>query len=295
MFILFTPGKNEHEYILFMNNEITYNDYCAISDDFTASPILSAFTGLLFSLAKRRKGVYVIPKKANLYQIFKSIFRNKQYLLKINIRAGYTVEQIMHQLDKTVGLIDKSTVILKEGELLSSTYYYTYGTKRDVLIIKMKKALENLKSKLWKKYAYRTRVKNIDQAVILASIVVREAEIKEYDQVANVFLNRLEKGMRLQACSTIIYILQKMGIKRDKLFYNDLHIVSKMNTYRNDGLPPIPIGLVNMQALEAVLRSYKLNNNLFFVKNSTFGHVFNKEYNSHLKIQKTSKRKRVKY
>ena len=80
-------------------------------------------------------------------------------------------------------------------------------------------------------------------------------------------MNRLNRGMKLQADPTIVYVIKKQKgfdkiIKR--VLYNDLRIKSHYNTYLNKGLPPGPIVTPDFSAIEAVLNPAK-HNFVFFV------------------------------
>ena len=128
------------------------------------------------------------------------------------------------------------------------------------------------------------------QAAILASIVHKESVKKdERPKIAAVYLNRIKLGMPLQADPTIIYALKKESgdfnqiIKR--VIPKDLTIKSPYNTYLNIGLPPAPIAMPDITALEAVLNPDK-NDYLFFCASvERFGyHEFAKTFKEHVII-----------
>ncbi|UPQ79252.1 endolytic transglycosylase MltG [Flavobacterium azooxidireducens] len=93
---------------------------------------------------------------------------------------------------------------------------------------------------------------------ILASIVHKEtAKVEERPRVAKVYLNRMNIGMPLQADPTVIYAYKLVAndfnqvIKR--VYYKHLEVESPYNTYRNAGLPPGPIFMADVNAIDAVL------------------------------------------
>ncbi|MBD2714793.1 endolytic transglycosylase MltG [Microvirga sp. STR05] len=88
---------------------------------------------------------------------------------------------------------------------------------------------------------------------VLASIVQRETAKKEDKPlIAGVYLNRLRRGMRLQADPTLLWAIGNFGVKR--VLNRDKLVDSPYNTYRHKGLPPGPITSANRQSLDAVLK-----------------------------------------
>jgi UPF0755 protein len=125
------------------------------------------------------------------------------------------------------------------------------------------------------------------QVITLASIVHKESVKKsERPTIAGVYLNRLKQGMPLQADPTVIYALKLRNnnfnqiIKR--VLYNDLFINSPYNTYQNIGLPPGPIAMPDVDAVDAVLNAQKHNYIYFCASVEKFGyHVFASTYEQH--------------
>lgn len=114
----------------------------------------------------------------------------------------------------------------------------------------------------------------------LASIVQKEtAKVDERPRVAGVYLNRLKKGIKLQADPTVIHAIKKETGNYDtiikRVLYRDLEIDSPYNTYKYEGLPPGPITMPDISSLEAVLNAEK-HQYLYFVADVTnFGyHLF---------------------
>jgi UPF0755 protein len=125
------------------------------------------------------------------------------------------------------------------------------------------------------------------QVTTLASIVHKEtAKKSERKTVAGVYLNRLNVGMPLQADPTVIYALKlrdndfNQVIKR--VLYNDLFIGSPYNTYLVQGLPPGPIAMPDVDAIDAVLNAEQHNYIYFCASTEKFGyHVFAATYEQH--------------
>lgn len=121
----------------------------------------------------------------------------------------------------------------------------------------------------------------------LASIVQKEtAKVDERPRVAGVYLNRVRKGIKLDADPTVIYALKRekndwdMVVKR--VLYKDLEIKSPYNTYRNQGIPPGPIFMPDVTAIDAVLNPEKHDYYYFVADVENFGyHKFAKTLSQH--------------
>jgi UPF0755 protein len=116
--------------------------------------------------------------------------------------------------------------------------------------------------------------------VILASIVEKEAQADtERAIIASVFMNRLKKGINLESCATINYVLDNKHRKRVLLF-SDLKTDSPYNTYRNLGLPPGPIANPGLKSLAAAVNPASIGY-LYFVAKGDGGHLFSYTLDDH--------------
>ena len=118
--------------------------------------------------------------------------------------------------------------------------------------------------KEYKKFWNSNRIKKANiiglsqsEVTILASIVQMEQQIKfdEHSKIAGLYINRLQKGMKLQADPTVKFALKKPNLRR--LYYKHLEVDSPYNTYKYDGLPPGPICIVDPRVIDAVLNYSK--------------------------------------
>lgn len=128
--------------------------------------------------------------------------------------------------------------------------------------------------------AWRSRAADLpyetpEDALIMASIVEKETGLAdERGQVASVFVNRLERGMRLQTDPTVIYgITNGEGGLGRGLRRSELEADTPYNTYRIDGLPPTPIANPGLDAIEAALDP-ATTDFLYFVADGSGGHAF---------------------
>lgn len=128
-----------------------------------------------------------------------------------------------------------------------------------------------------------------NEVQILASIVQKEtARVDERNRVAGVYMNRLKRGMKLDADPTVIYALKNQQGVYDtttikRVLYKDLEIESPYNTYLNVGLPPGPIAMPDISSIDAVL-NYEDHNFIFFVadpENPGY-HKFAQTHNQHI-------------
>ncbi|MSR06675.1 MAG: endolytic transglycosylase MltG [Gemmatimonadetes bacterium] len=171
-----------------------------------------------------------------------------------------------------------------EGYLYPSTYLVRYGAPpREILAQMVDEFLAN-----WQP-GWNARLDAIKltrhQVVTLASIVEGEVRYEpDRKYVASVYLNRLRKGMRLQADPTVIYALGK----RRRLFEKDYLFRSRYNTYLVDGLPPGPIGQPSAASIEAALYPAETSF-LYFVAQGDGKHVFSRTYPEHLQAIRTAR------
>ncbi|WP_413789719.1 endolytic transglycosylase MltG [Flavobacterium aureirubrum] len=130
------------------------------------------------------------------------------------------------------------------------------------------------------------------QVITLAAIVHKETVKKsERPIVAGVYLNRLQLGMPLQADPTVIYALKLRDNNFDQIIkrvlYNDLFVQSPYNTYQNIGLPPGPIAMPDIDAIDAVLSPEKHQYIYFCASVERFGyHEFASTIEQHNKNAK---------
>lgn len=171
-----------------------------------------------------------------------------------------------------------------EGFLFPATYEIKPGSSSEEIITMMLKAFENIYNKL----NADGDIKDLNSLITLASIVEREAKLEEERPIiAKVFLNRIDKNIRLQSCATIQYAL---GERKANLSNEDLKIDSPYNTYTHDGLPPAPIANPGEASIVASMNPADVDYLYFVVKPGSDGaHNFSSDYNDFLKDKKDYK------
>jgi UPF0755 protein len=166
--------------------------------------------------------------------------------------------------------------------VLPDTYTYFWNTTP----AKVYKKLAEESEKFWtKERKQQAQAYGLDpiQAYTLASIVEEETNASaEKGHIASVYLNRMNKGMPLQADPTVKFALKDFSLKR--IYQKHLEVESPYNTYRNRGLPPGPICTPSRKTIDAVLNSPKTEY-IYFVASPKFDgtHDFSVTYDEHLK------------
>jgi UPF0755 protein len=286
-FINFEPAKDE--YIVVKQGE----SMTRTLDNLVKSNILDTIFFKVFlsieNIDSFQAGKYKVEEK-NLKEIFLDLSQGHTSTHKLVIKDGANIYDVQKELENSFLDIDcfnlnciKRQTPFKEGILYPDTYFYKDSMKASSLLQASHERLFNTVSKLWLNKPPNNPLKNINEAIILASIIEKEAgNNQEKPLIAGVFLKRLTLGMRLQADPTIIYGLLPNfdgDIKKsDILNKNNLH-----NTYMIKGLPPTPISMASLSSIEAAINSVP-GNYLYFVANSKTSHYFSKTYEEHLEM-----------
>jgi UPF0755 protein len=245
-----------------------------------------------------RAGEYVFSGTSNLLSVWAKIKNGQVQVHLVTLPEGFTAKQVAETLQKE-GLIGQDEflrciqdkALLKkyglpdagaEGFLFPDTYGFVKGMSGTELAAMMVQRFFKMVTPEEIKKAGRNGFP-LKRWVTLASIVEREAEAKEErSEVAAVFINRLNKKMRLESCATVLYA---MGRIKARLSLNDLQFESPYNTYRHRGLTPGPICNPGKAALQAVLEPAKVPY-LFFVAKGDGTHAFAVTMEEHLKNKK---------
>jgi UPF0755 protein len=186
----------------------------------------------------------------------------------------------------TVKLSDKA--ILKqvgaheahpEGLFFPDTYKFSSGMSDLAILKQAYQALHGVLGKQWEKRAPGLPYKTQYEALIMASIVEKETgKAEERSHIAGVFVNRLKRGMRLQTDPTVIY---GIGEAFDgNIRKRDLSADTPYNTYTRVGLPPTPIAMPGLAAIEAALQP-AATKDLYFVARRDGSHHFSKTLEEH--------------
>ena len=259
-------------------------------------PKLWVWYARLFDMAKKVKaGEYVVTPGTSTLLVLDDMVKGKVVQYAVTLLEGWTTAQALAALQQAPGIAatlsagDDATLLRvigaepyyshSEGIFYPDTYHYIKGTKDwDIL----KQAYTRLHTTLMT--AWENRAPNLPyntpyEALIMASIIERETSVAaEREQIAGVFVTRLQKGMRLQTDPTVIY---GMGDKyTGNITRKDLLTPTPYNTYTNKGLPPTPSALATEASIQAALHPL-LNGMLYFVGKGDGYHQFSPTLEEH--------------
>ncbi len=231
-----------------------------------------------------KRGEYAFKAGMSMNDIENELVAHRVVRYKLSIPEGLTSEQIVERLRDDPVLIGDIKEPPREGSLMPDTYYFERGDTQLSILARMAKAQTKAIEEVWKGRATNLPIKSQGQMVTLASIVEKETgKADERPRVAGVFVNRLERHMRLESDPTIVYGLALgKGTLGRGITKADLNQSTPYNTYIIDGLPPGPICNPGRAALEAVANPAHTRD-LYLVADGTGGHVFAETLDQHQK------------
>lgn len=246
--------------------------------------ILYSLFRIYTSNKKIHYGEYRIDSGSNIVDIFDKLSKHQIITYSYVIPEGFTNQQICKLLNM-LNLWDTKDIneVLSqysEGDFLPETYFYEKNTPLKNILKRMKDDMI-----IFTKFHFQNRDKKIDNAIhninellVLASIVEKEA-ISYQDKriVSGIYINRLNRKMRLQADPTIQYSMYKENIT---VFNTKIN--SEYNTYIIKGLPPKPICNPGKESILAVLHPI-YTEYLYFVFDMSGNILYAKNFEEHKK------------
>ena len=186
--------------------------------------------------------------------------------------TSWTIVQALNGLDLLDGDVEE---IPREGSLAPDSYAFAPGDQVADLLAQMKAAQDQILAEAWAGRDDDLPYESPEDALIMASIIEKETGVTdERRQVASVFVNRLNRGMRLQTDPTVIYgITRGQGVLGRGLRQSELRAETPWNTYVIAGLPPTPIANPGRASIEAAVNPDSTDF-IFFVADGTGGHAF---------------------
>jgi UPF0755 protein len=277
---IYLDGK-KYKFI-YISNKATYQEMIDMLEEENILENKKTFEWLAkaYNLQKNFKpGKYRIIAGMTNRQLINLIKSGKQEPVKLIFNsADRTPEDITEKITDKLDIsesemeafFDNETPVRKKYNLnkesirclfLPATYELYWNISLPDLINEVESTYNKFWTPLRKQKAKQIKLTQAEVS-ILASIVQCESAIEdEQEKIAGVYINRMQKSMPLQADPTLLYAVGDFG--RQRVLNGDKDINSSYNTYKNKGLPPGPICLPYVQAIDAVL-NYKRHNYVFF-------------------------------
>ncbi len=242
-----------------------------------------------------KAGSYEVENGITPLALIDKLTRGDVTMQELAIPEGWTFRQFRAALDAHEGVthltqgLDDAAVLTAlaladspahpEGWFFPDTYLFAKGVKDLDILRRAHRAMKSRLASEWERRAPGVPYANAYEALIMASIVEKETgQARERPQIAGVFVNRLRRGMLLQTDPTIIYGL---GASFDgNLRKRDLTTDGPYNTYTRAGLPPSPIALPGLAAIQAALKPARTDA-LYFVAKGDGTHEFSASLEAH--------------
>lgn len=297
LYFLFAPVVSQKSgYIYYVRPAITR--HLLIKDLAEQGIITHPIALLLYALPQKNSaikvGEYHFLQGASSYSIYKQITNGTGLFYRpLKIIPGWTFKQLRSELLKAQGLRHTTAALTDqqimqelghadlspEGEFFPETYNYTRGNTDLSILKRAFNLMQNKLQQLWSNHADNLPYKNSYDALIMASMIEKEAYLDaERPIIAGVIINRLKKDMLLQIDATVIYGL---GDSYDgKIYKKDLHADTPYNTYLRKGLPPTPIAMPGLSSLQAAMRPQQ-NDFYYYVAKGNGSHDFSNNLQQH--------------
>jgi len=215
------------------------------------------------------------PAEDEAPQEFTAVSGKADTRFRIAVAEGTTSWQIVEALKAVDVLNGEITEVPAEGSLAPDSYEVRPGDDRAGVIASMIEAQAIFVAAAWVGRDADLPLASAEEMLILASIIEKETGLaEERGQVASVFVNRLNRGMRLQTDPTVIYgVTEGKGVLGRGLRQSELRKSTPWNTYVIEGLPATPIANPGRASIEAATQPDETNF-IFFVADGTGGHAF---------------------
>lgn len=262
--------------------------FASVSDKLAAQGVVSNATILRIGARYAhldeglKFGEYQIPAGASMEEVLRLLNAGGNVVRQIVVPEGLTSAQVVAMVEARDDLTGDVTGVPPEGMLAPAGYDVQRGDDRMALLGRMQAEQERILAAAWDGRAPGLPLKTPEELLTLASIVEKETGVaEERARVASVFVNRLERGMRLQTDPTVIYGITKgqaplgRGIRA-----SELAAPTPYNTYLVAGLPPTPIANPGAAAIEAAAHP-ETTDYIYFVADGSGGHVFASSLDEH--------------
>ena len=282
-----SPGPLTEDKVVMIERE---DDAASIADQLERAGVIDSamwFNVLTLLDGNRgalKRGEYAFKAGVSMNDVENELIAHRVVRYKLTVPEGLTSEQVVDRLREDTVMTGDVREVPREGSLMPDTYYFERGDTRQSILSRMAKIQAKTVEDIWKQRSPELPIKSPWEMVTLASIVEKETgKPEERPRVAGVFINRLDRHMRLDSDPTIVYgLAQGKGTLGRSITRADLNQSTPYNTYIIDGLPPGPICNPGKAALEAVAKPAR-SKDLYFVADGTGGHAFAETLDQHQK------------
>ncbi|MFE1600169.1 endolytic transglycosylase MltG [Methylobacterium sp. ID0610] len=245
-------------------------------------PALFELTARFARKQPLKAGEFNFRAHASIDDVIDTLIQGRPVQHAITFPEGLTSEQIVARLNDNDILTGDINETPAEGSLLPDTYKFERGDSRQKILNLMRAKQREVLNQVWNRRSAEIPVKTPQELVTLASIVEKETgRADERPRVAGVFVNRMQKRMKLQSDPTIVYgLVGGRGTLGRGIMRSEIERPTPYNTYVIEGLPPGPIANPGRAALEAVANPSRTKE-LYFVADGTGGHVFAETLDAH--------------
>ncbi len=228
------------------------------------------------------------------YFFFRNLHKKESKTISIKIFAGETTNEMLYRISRDMMLnktkleeIYRKYARFREGNILSGRYTLSRSSSEETVL---RYLIDDSNTRLdifaQERFCNDLNATQLRETLIIASIIQKESNDKtEMSSISSVIHNRLRKNMRLQMDGTLNYGKYARTIVTPERIKNDK---SRFNTYKHKGLPPTPLSVVSIEALNAATSPMQ-SEYLFFMLNKNGKHDFAESYKEHLKNVKVFK------
>lgn len=284
--IFFTHTSNKEEVEFFIRPK---DNYSIVKSNLIKEKVIKSHS-FTFNVVSKilsykscvKEGRYVIKPHTSILRMIYRLRNGNQTPVKIVITNARSVDDLAKEVTKNLMMSKEDFIneVNKQGytyptELFFSIVPDTYQAYWTITPKKLLNKLKEASDKFWqdKQETLQKSGYTKKEIIVLASIVNEETNKNdEKSRIAGVYVNRLKRGMPLQADPTIKFAVGDFSIKR--ILHEHLTIVSPFNTYLNTGLPPAPICLPSVQSLKKTL-NYERHNYIYFCAKEDFSGYHN--------------------
>jgi UPF0755 protein len=244
------------------------------NEDVIKFPLIFTQMAKFTNQTNLKRGEYQFLTSSSPREILRKMEAGEVVVRKFTIPEGKSSYDVIKILAAADGLTGNLPIAIDEGSILPATYHYELGDNYADVVTKMRKDMSAKLAELWTTRDQSIPLKTPEEALILASIVEKETGVDgERGLVASVFINRLNRGMRLESDPTAVYGITLGKPLGDKVRRKHVRDENKFNTYKIDRLPPTPICAVGEEAIKAVLNPPETDY-FYFVADGKGGHNF---------------------